>query len=136
MTSPNSSQAPGAWLAAGRAAIGRCPCCGEGRLFRAYLKPVEACSACGERFGHIRADDGPAWLTTLVIGHIVIALALISESSWPMPLWLGITVFVLLGIAAALAFLPRAKGIFISAIWAMKTPGLTADPSDAPKAVL
>jgi uncharacterized protein (DUF983 family) len=119
-----------------RGFLHRCPNCGKGHLFRSYLKQIDRCEACGESFAEIRADDGPAWLTTLVIGHIVVALALISESSWPMPLWISITVFVSLGIAATLAFLPRAKGIFISAIWAMKATGVAAEPVDVSKAVL
>src|ERR1700744_5234340 len=94
-----------------RGFLHRCPACGKGHLFRSYLKQVDHCASCGESFAEIRADDGPAWLTTLVIGHVVVALALISESSWPLPLPISITVFVLLGVALALAFLPRAKGI-------------------------
>ena len=50
---------------------GRCPHCGQGHLFRAYLKPVDACSVCHEPLKHIRADDGPAWLTILIVGHAV-----------------------------------------------------------------
>src|SRR5688572_1409768 len=62
-----------------RGACARCPNCGRGRLFRAYLKPVESCAECHESLKHIRADDGPAWLTILVVGHIVGALALHQE---------------------------------------------------------
>ena len=36
--------------AARRALLGRCPCCGQGKLMRAYLKQVENCAACGESF--------------------------------------------------------------------------------------
>jgi uncharacterized protein (DUF983 family) len=43
--------------AAARALMGRCPCCGKGRLMKSYLKQVENCSVCGESFGQIRADD-------------------------------------------------------------------------------
>jgi len=113
----------GAWLSAGRAAFWRCPSCGEGRLFRAYLKQVDACSACGERYGHIRADDGPAWLTILVVGHIVVGLALAIEpfttwSSWvAVPLWSALTV------GMTLAFLPSAKGIFIAMLRRTGAPG-------------
>ena len=60
---------------------GRCPCCGKGKLFRAYLKQVDACSACGERFADIRADDGAPWLTLILVGHIFIPLMLVFR--WP-----------------------------------------------------
>ncbi len=116
MSASTHNDDKGAWLSAGRAALGRCPSCGKGRLFRAYLKQVETCSACGERFGHIRADDGPAWLTILVVGHIIVGLALAVEpyttwSSWvAVPVWSGLT------IGMTLALLPSAKGIFIAAL--------------------
>ena len=42
-----------------RGFLGRCPKCGEGRLFRSYLKVVEECKSCGEKYGHFRADDAP-----------------------------------------------------------------------------
>jgi uncharacterized protein (DUF983 family) len=100
-----------------RAGLGRCPKCGEGKLFRAYLKPVDACSACAEPYGHIRADDGPTWLTILVVGHVVVpitvALALYTDIS-DMAL-LAICSLSIFGLT--LALLPRAKGMFIAGIW-------------------
>ncbi|KTD21354.1 DUF983 domain-containing protein [Legionella londiniensis] len=50
---------------------GRCPSCGHEKIFESYLKQGESCSNCQEDIGRFRADDGPAWLTILVIGHIV-----------------------------------------------------------------
>jgi uncharacterized protein (DUF983 family) len=111
------------WTAMKRGALGRCPQCGQGKLFRAYLKPVAACAACGEPLGHIQADDGPAWLTIMVVGHIVVfsALAIAPFVSWPD--WLSMTVWPGLTLILALILLPRAKGIFIGTIWATKAAG-------------
>jgi uncharacterized protein (DUF983 family) len=107
----------------GRGARSRCPNCGRSPLFRAYLKPVDACAHCNEVFKHIRADDGPAWLTILIVGHIVVGLALTMEVYAPMPVWASIALFCSLSLGLILWLLPRAKGIFIGAIWAMKAPG-------------
>lgn len=115
------------WLAIWHGFSGRCPKCGEGKLFRAYLKPVDDCSKCGESLGSIRADDGPAWLTVLVIGHIVGGLALFVETHFRLSLAVSISLFVCITLVAALSFLPRAKGIFVGAIWAMKPPGSGAN---------
>ena len=110
-------------LAARRALLGRCPCCGEGKLFRAYLKQVENCAVCGESFGAIRADDAAPWLTIIIVGHIFIPLMLVvvamtSMSTWASAvLWSG--VFVLL----SLAILPRAKALFIAILWLTGAPG-------------
>lgn len=105
------------WLATLRGMIGRCPRCGGGRLLRNYLKPVEHCSACGEAYGHIRADDGPAWLTIVVVGHILgtVMLTLVPNSN--VPTWVLMAGLPLLAIAIALVVLPRAKGLFIAWIW-------------------
>src|SRR5215471_19038904 len=43
----------------------RCPNCGQGKLFRAYLKVVDRCAVCGEDYSHQRADDAPAELITI-----------------------------------------------------------------------
>jgi uncharacterized protein (DUF983 family) len=114
------------WSAMGRGARSRCPNCGGSPLFRAYLKPVDACARCKEVFKHIRADDGPAWLTILIVGHIVVGLALTVEIYAPMPVVTSIALFCGLSLAMILWLLPRAKGVFIGAIWAMKAPGSEA----------
>ena len=30
-----------------------------------------SCPVCGEEFHHHRADDGPAYLTILIVGHLM-----------------------------------------------------------------
>ena len=36
------------WPAIKRGLLGRCPRCGEGKLFYAYTKTVDTCPVCGE----------------------------------------------------------------------------------------
>ena len=105
-------------LAMRRGAARHCPCCGEGRLYRSYLNQVDCCAACGEALGHIRADDGPTWLTVLVVGHLIVALVLTIDGWAGWPMWVSMTVYPIVAAAMALALLPTAKGIFIGAIWA------------------
>ena len=107
-----------------RGACARCPNCGRGRLFRFYLKPVDACSECHESLKHIKADDGPAWLTILIVGHIVVGLALYVEMHAPLPVVTSVALFVSLALGLILWLLPRAKGIFVGAIWAMDATGV------------
>jgi len=107
-----------------RGACARCPSCGRGRLFRAYLKPVDACAECHEPLKHIRADDGPAWLTILVVGHVVIGLALHQEMTSPLPVATSIAICLALSVGLIAWFLPRAKGMFVGAIWAMDATGV------------
>jgi len=103
-----------------RGFLERCPSCGQGRLFRAYLKQMDACGHCGEAFGQIRADDGPAWLTVMVVGHVVVALMLSANAILMMPLWESLTGFIVLSGAMVLGLLQRAKGIFIGLIWSTR----------------
>jgi len=106
----------------------RCPSCGKGHLFGAYLKQVDHCAACGESFAHIRADDGPAWLTVMVTGHVVVAVMMSVESLLTMPLWASIAAFSALSGAMVLGLLQRAKGIFIGLIWQMKAAEAVSAP--------
>ena len=106
-----------------RALRGRCPNCGVGRLFRAYLKQVERCAACEERFGHIRADDAPPWLTILITGHLVVPLALMFEPHATWPTWMAMIAWPSLALALALLILPKAKALFIGVIWATRAIG-------------
>ncbi len=98
----------------------RCPQCGEGRVLKKYISPEESCSACGEDFTRLKADDGPAWLTILIVGHISIPLLLSLEQGghlegmWVLPAVIAGT------IALSLALLPVTKGIFIAALWLSK----------------
>jgi uncharacterized protein (DUF983 family) len=109
--------------AVARGARRSCPNCGRSPLYRAYLKQVDSCAHCNEVFKHIRADDGPAWLTILIVGHIVVGIALALEVYAPQPVAASIVLFCALSLGMILWLLPRAKGIFIGAIWAMKAPG-------------
>ncbi len=107
-------------LAVRRGALLRCPNCGVGHLFRSYLKPVDSCAHCGEPLGYIRADDGPTWLTLIIVGHVVVALALIVVSTTDWSTGFSMVFFSALAAVLSLALLPSAKGIFIGIIWAQR----------------
>ena len=67
------------WSAMKRGFRGRCPRCGQGKLFRAFLKVDDHCSACGQDFTAHRADDLPAYLVIVIVGHIVVPAVLWIE---------------------------------------------------------
>src|SRR6186997_745157 len=68
-----------------RGFLGRCPNCGEGALFGRFLKVADACEVCGEEFPHHRADDFPAYLVIVVVGHIIVPLVLSVETHYAPP---------------------------------------------------
>jgi len=61
------------WTALRRGLRCRCPRCGEGKLFRAFLKVDDHCSVCGQDFTPHRADDLPAYLVIVIVGHRLFA---------------------------------------------------------------
>ena len=102
----------------------RCPNCGEGRLFRAYLKVVDSCPVCAEDLHDQRADDAPPYITMLIVGHIVVAGALAAEDAWPnSSIWLGAIVWLLLTCVLSLLLLPRVKGALVGYQWALRMHG-------------
>jgi non-heme chloroperoxidase len=66
----------------------RCPNCAHGALFRRYLKVVECCPACHENFSHERADDFPAYLVIVIVGHGVVPAMLFVEEVFAPAVWL------------------------------------------------
>jgi uncharacterized protein (DUF983 family) len=117
------------WLSARRGLRLRCPRCGEGRLLSGYLKQVEACGVCGEDYRDIRADDGPAWATILLVGHLCSPLFFVFALKTTLPDWAPLVFVLALVVGSCLAMLPRMKGLFLSLIWAMGAKGETPDPA-------
>jgi uncharacterized protein (DUF983 family) len=105
-----------------RALLGHCPACGEGKLFKSYLKQVENCAACGERLGHIRADDAAPWGTIILVGHVFLPLAFLVDVNF-MPTWAAIAMWVSLFSLLSLAVLPRSKALFLAILWQTRAPG-------------
>ena len=101
----------------------RCPQCGVGPLLSGYLTPVTACSHCGEDFSNISADDGPAWVTLLVLGHVIVPLMIYLGREDTIPVWVAIGVLMVVMLVGVYFVLPRAKGMFIALIWATGATG-------------
>lgn len=100
-----------------RGSLGKCPACGHGRLFRAFLKVADHCSACGEALHHHRADDFPAYLVILVVGHVLVPLVLWVEVTFGpslathLALWIPATLLMTLGL------LQPTKGAIVALQW-------------------
>lgn len=88
---------------------GRCPRCGEGRLFSGYLKIAETCEACGLDFQGEDAGDGPAVFIMFAVGFIVVPLALVAEVAFGPPLWLHMVLWIPVSLALILIMLPPFK---------------------------
>jgi uncharacterized protein (DUF983 family) len=101
----------------------RCPACGAGSLFSSYLKVAAECDRCAEALHHQRADDGPAYLTILIVGHIIgFLLHPITSGTDLSP---GLVALILCGLAVplSLVLLPRTKGLMVAIQWAKRMHG-------------
>ena len=111
------------WEAMKRGFRGRCPHCGQGKLFQKFLKPVQRCAICGEEFHHHRADDLPAYIVIFLVGHLVVAGLMSAEqhAEWPIVvhaiLWPALTVIL------SLLLIQPVKGAIVGLQWAMRMHG-------------
>ncbi|WP_315833368.1 DUF983 domain-containing protein [Bradyrhizobium prioriisuperbiae] len=115
------------WQAMRRGFRGRCPRCGEGKIFRAFLKVADNCSVCGQDFSHHRADDLPAYLVIVIVGHIIVPLALWIETDYAPPVGLQLAVYLPLTLVASLALLQPVKGAVVALQWAFRMHGFEGE---------
>ena len=118
------------WTALKRGFRGRCPRCGEGKLFRAFLKVDDHCSACGQDFTPHRADDLPAYLVIVMVGHIVVPSALWIETNYSPPVALQLAIYLPFTLIASLLLLQPVKGAVIGLQWALRMHGFDDQPPE------
>lgn len=104
----------------------RCPACGAGPMFRGYLKVRDTCPVCAQVLSHHRADDGPAYLTILIVGHLMAPLLLYAFVQWRPDPFLLASVFSVATVGLSLFLLPRLKGALIGVQWAKRMHGFGA----------
>jgi uncharacterized protein (DUF983 family) len=101
---------PSLATALGCGLLGRCPVCGQGRVFDGFLRVVPQCEQCAEPLGLARADDAPPYFTILIVGHIVIPAMLIMQKMADPPTWLLSAIFVPLTVILAIGLIRPIKG--------------------------
>ena len=102
----------------------KCPRCGKGKLYRAYLKISARCENCGLDFSHHRADDLPAYIAITIVGHLLVAALLHFQSGAAVfPPWAYLAVLVPLAVILPLALLPSIKGAVVALQWAKRLHG-------------
>jgi uncharacterized protein (DUF983 family) len=102
---------------------GKCPCCGKGRLFRAYLKTVDTCEVCGTEIHHHRADDLPPYLAILIVGHLLIGIMIELDVLFHIAPITYLMVMVPLGIVLPLAIIQPIKGAVVGLQWSRRMHG-------------
>jgi len=100
-----------------RGFVGKCPNCGGGHVFGRFLKVKDACEVCGEEFHHHRADDFPAYLVIVVVGHIIVPMVLSVETHYAPPYWVHLALWLPLTLIMSLGLLQPTKGLVVALQW-------------------
>jgi uncharacterized protein (DUF983 family) len=94
----------------------KCGNCGEGKLFKSYLKLADACPVCGRKMNNEDTADGPAFFVgfgvLILTGPFLFILPMMTVA-----LWIKILAFIVLCavvIGASVALLPIAKAILLN----------------------
>lgn len=103
----------------GRGLAHRCPACGTGRLYGRYLKVAPTCADCGYDLARHPADDGPAYLTILLIGHLIVAPMLFLPIVWKSPAYYSLPILLSALLLVTLLLLPRVKGGWVGLMYAL-----------------
>lgn len=118
-------------LAMARGARNRCPRCGEGLLLERFLTSRAACSRCGLDFSGHRADDAPAYVTMLIVGHVVVGAMLAVEQGFRPAMWVHGAVWLPATLILSLSLLRPVKGALIGVQWAYAMHGFAKGDSRA-----
>ena len=104
----------------GRGLAQHCPACGKGQMFGRYLKVQPHCESCDHQLSLYPADDGPAYLTILIVGHLFIAPLLLFPIIWRSPPIYSLPILLGALTLLTLILLPRIKGGWIGLMYALQ----------------
>ena len=110
-----------------RGARMRCPNCGQGKLYRKYLK-IQDCPACGHQNSRYPADDAPPYFTILIVGHVLVAPLLVFPFIWQAPTWIVLASTLPALLLLTLLLLPVVKGAVVGALWSLQTREVVEAP--------
>lgn len=108
-----------------RGTRGRCPACGEAPLFGRFLKPVGDCPACGQNWTLHSADDMPAYLVVLVIGHILVPFVVAANLRFDISTGVQMALWPAIALVLAMVMIQPAKGAVIGFQWARRMHGFS-----------
>lgn len=116
---------------------GRCPRCGQGKLFAGYTKLAKSCDSCGLDYKFADPADGPAFFAQIMTFPVV-GLMVLADAMYSPPLWVHLVVSVPALFLAAYLPLRPLKGWLVCSQYFHKAeqgrlaPQDTLRPSTAP----
>jgi uncharacterized protein (DUF983 family) len=96
---------------------GRCPRCGEAKLFGKFLKPVAVCPRCHQDWTHHRADDMPPYISILITGHVLAPVIIYLGAFSDLPMAQAMAICLVLAAIMMISLIQPAKGGVIALQW-------------------
>lgn len=109
---------------------GRCLRCGRGHLLCALLKVDDHSSVCRLDFTGHRADDPPAYLVIVIVGHDLLPVILWVEVDYPRSLGFQLGIYLPITALTSITLLQPVKGAVVALQWPLRMHGFGAHPLD------
>ena len=93
---------------------GRCPRCGEGKLFSSLLKLAPGCDKCGLSYAFADPADGPAFFVMSITSFLGVGVLAALQFSTDMPEWLLLAIVMIIVFAMSIALLVPFKGWLVN----------------------
>jgi len=92
-------------------------------MFGAFIKVIDRCEACGEELHHHRADDFPAYVVILIVGHLLVPTVLSVETNFAPSYWTHLALWLPTTLILTLGLLQPVKGAIVALQWRMGMHG-------------
>ncbi|RYD91319.1 MAG: DUF983 domain-containing protein [Sphingomonadales bacterium] len=125
MTQGSPSEERDLRAAMSRGTRGHCPACGKAALFGRFLKPVGHCPACGQNWSLHSADDMPAYLVVLIIGHVLVPFVVAANLRFDIATGVQMALWPAIALVLAMVMIQPAKGAVIAFQWAKRMHGFS-----------
>lgn len=92
-------------------------------MFARYLQPVQSCGGCGQRWDVHQADDFPAYIVILLLGHIMVPLMIEVNARFSIPLGWQAAIWPCLALMLCILLIQPVKGAVIAFQWSRRMHG-------------
>ncbi|WP_070156185.1 DUF983 domain-containing protein [Sphingobium phenoxybenzoativorans] len=117
------------WPAVRQGLLNQCPACGVAPLFQRFLRTGSHCAGCGQSWEHHQADDFPAYIVILLLGHILVPLMIEVNFAFAIPMPVQAVLWPGIALVLAIAMIQPVKGSVIAFQWSRRMNGF-AIPKD------
>lgn len=111
---------------------GRCPRCGQGKLFSGFLKLAPRCDVCGLDYSFADPADGPAFFSLTIVSFPILGAIWWFDVAFTPPLWAHMLVSLPFLLAACVLPLRPLKGWLVCSQYYHKAEEGRLAPPDQP----